>query len=248
MEASPFARLSAELRNQIWTYALYQPDGFYLDLQDDKYELLQKGHQIALIKTCRQINTGTALLLYNVNKFIFSATTKRTVQSHLPLAKDWLCAIGPAKASGIAEICVDLGCLYQVPWKHSYKKAVRRAFGAIRQALYEVPSPCNSLAALTVTVDLEIRREGGEYEETLTLELPLIDETEAIRRVEETFDTEKKRVMQNSQSDGEGFGPRHFEFFLAWCLACTDEEDCRELDMWKDALLCVIKRREKKRI
>ncbi|KAI7499399.1 hypothetical protein KC367_g4500 [Hortaea werneckii] len=248
MEASPFARLSAELRNQIWTYALYQPDGFYLDLQEDKYELLPKGHHIALIKTCRQINNETALLLYNVNKFIFSATTNGTVQSHLPLAKDWLCAIGPAKASAIAEICVDLGHLPRIPWKDQYKKWLRQVLKAIRKALYRVPSPCKSLSALTVTFDLEVSLKGGEYEKTLTLELPLTDETEAFRRVEEKFDTERNRVMQNSQSDGEGFGPRDLEAFIAWLIACTDEDDCAELDMWKDALLCVIKRREKKRI
>ncbi|KAI7549377.1 hypothetical protein KC331_g3830 [Hortaea werneckii] len=241
MEASPFARLSAELRNQIWTHALYRPDGFYLDRHDGNYELSEKGHHIALIKTCRQINTETALLLYNVNKFIFNAVTNSTMRSTLARVKDWLCVIGPAKASAIAEICFDLGHLPQVPWVDRKKKSLRKIFGAIREALYEVPSPCTSLAALTVTVDLEIRLEEGEYVKTLTLELPLTDETEAIRRIEETFDTEKNRVMRRSEFDGGGSGLRDLGLFVAWALQCTDDEDCAELDMWKDALLCVIK-------
>ncbi|KAI7156871.1 hypothetical protein KC349_g5995 [Hortaea werneckii] len=241
MEASPFARLSAELRNQIWTYALYQPEGIYLDRYDGNYELSPKGHQIALIKTCRQINTETALLLYNVNKFIFNAVTDSTMRSNLARVKDWLCVIGLAKASAIVYICFDLGYLPHVPWMDRKKKSLRRVFGAIREALYEVPSPCKSLAALTVTFDLEIRLEEGEYVKTLTLELPLTDETEAIRRVEETFDTEKNRVMRRSESDGGGPGLWDLGLFLAWALQCTDDEDCAELEMWKDALLCVIK-------
>ncbi|GAB1743349.1 hypothetical protein NU219Hw_g9189t1 [Hortaea werneckii] len=241
MEASPFARLSAELRNQIWTYALYQPDGFYLDRRDGNYELSEKGHHIALIKTCRQINAETTLLLYNVNKFIFNPFTDSTVRSNLACAKDWLCVIGPAKASAIAEICFDLGHLPQVPWGDWYKNSLRKLFGGIREALYEVPPPCKILAALTVTVDLEIRLEGGECVKTLTLELPLTDETEAIRRVEEKFDTEMDRVTRQSEFDGEGSGLQKLELFLAWALECTDVEDCAELAMWKDSLLCVIK-------
>ncbi|KAI7084574.1 hypothetical protein KC356_g6636 [Hortaea werneckii] len=241
MEASPFARLSAELRNQIWTYALYQPDGFYLDLQDDKYELLQKGHQIALIKTCRQINTETTLLLYNINKYFFNAITNSTIRSNLARVKDWLCVIGPAKASAIAEISFDLGHLPPPPWKDWYKRSLRQVFGAIREALYEVPTPCKSLAALSVSVDLEIRLDEDEYVRALTLELPLTDEVEAIRRLEKIFEAEKNGVMLRLQfDDDEQFDVKDPGFLLEWALKVIDD-DCAELEMWKNSLVSAIK-------
>ncbi|KAI6905147.1 hypothetical protein KC316_g13343 [Hortaea werneckii] len=187
MEASPFARLSAELRNQIWTYALCQPDGFYLDhLQYGDYELLEKDHQIALIKTCRQINAEASLLLYNVNKFTFRASTIGFAGLFLPLVKDWI------------------------------------------------------LAALSATFDLDAALDEGEYVRTLTLELPLIDESEAIRRVEEVFEAEKNGVMQRLELDDEESDLDDPEVFQAWALEATDD-DCAELDKWKDALLCAIK-------
>ncbi|KAI7017089.1 hypothetical protein KC318_g5714 [Hortaea werneckii] len=213
MEASPFARLSAELRNQIWTYALCQPDGFYLDhLQYGDYELLEKDHQIALIKTCRQINAEASLLLYNVNKFTFRASTIGFAGLFLPLVKDWMTG---------KMIRSD---------KHS----------VLFERRSEVSSPCKSLAALSATFDLDAALDEGEYVRTLTLELPLIDESEAIRRVEEVFEAEKNGVMQRLELDDEESDLDDPEVFQAWALEATDD-DCAELDKWKDALLCAIK-------
>ncbi|KAI7458451.1 hypothetical protein KC351_g18135 [Hortaea werneckii] len=237
MEDSPFARLSAELRNQIWSYALYQPDGFYLDLQKGRYQLFCKRREIALTKTCRQINTETTLLLYNINKFTFFVISESTVRFDLPCVEDWLRVIGPAKASVIAEICFDLGHLLHVPWENWYKKSLRQVFGAIRKALMPL---CKSLPALTVAVDLEIRLDEDEYQKCLSLELPLIDEPEAIRRVEDSFNIEKNRVMQRLEFDGEESDLVDPEMLKAWAADVADD-DCAALDRWKNALLCVIK-------
>ncbi|KAI6812732.1 hypothetical protein KC340_g14780 [Hortaea werneckii] len=245
MEASPFARLSAELRNQIWTYALYQPDGFYLELQGGGYELSEKGHRIALIKTCRQINAEASMLLYNVNKFTFSAIMMESpVRLHFPkmqLVEDWLCTIGPAKASTIAEICFDLGFLPHIPWLDFYKEFIRRVFGLIPQALYAAPSPCKNLAALTAIVHLKIYLDNENQPKTLALEIPLIDEAEAIRRLEEMFEAEWNEIMRRLELGYEESDLEDPASFFAWALKAF-RDDCARLNKWKNELLSAIKK------
>ncbi|KAI6868055.1 hypothetical protein KC338_g4140 [Hortaea werneckii] len=201
MEASPFARLPAELRNRIWTYALSQPDGFFLGLRDGQYELSGKDHQIALIETCRQINAETTLLLYNVNKFTFSASTNGIAHIFLPHVKDWLCNVGPTKASFIAEICFDLGQLPELPWKNPYSKSLRQVFDLVPDALSTVPGLRKSLAALTANVH-GILNLG--HVEVFTLELSL-NKAEAIRQVKDFFDAKLDVAIKEANFDKVGY-------------------------------------------
>lgn len=77
MEMSPFARLSAEPRNKIYTYALYNPEGIWLKHTSDDLKLKAgwklgihaSGNPTALAMTCRQIHAESGLLFYSMNKF-----------------------------------------------------------------------------------------------------------------------------------------------------------------------------------
>ncbi|KAI6820350.1 hypothetical protein KC340_g13332 [Hortaea werneckii] len=195
MEASPFARLSAELRNQIWTYAFYQPDGFYLDLQDDEYELPQKGHQIALIKTCRQINTETTLLLYNINKFLFLMPPVDKYNMVCQCMQDWLCAVGPAKANVITEVCVHLGHLAETAGYYRediHKGPLISLFRKTSRLLDTSPVSCKNISKVTAAFTVELRSSEGK---TCAFKLPLDDKLEAIRSVKRVIDCEQQNIM-----------------------------------------------------
>lgn len=74
MDASPFARLSAELRNHIWTYALQATSPIRFRVKES---LIPPHAQIplkdisALTETCRAIRSETRLLFFNTNTFAF---------------------------------------------------------------------------------------------------------------------------------------------------------------------------------
>ncbi|KAI7388471.1 hypothetical protein KC328_g8920 [Hortaea werneckii] len=78
MENSPFTKLSAELRNEIYHLVLYSPEGFsivYIGniLFEDKV-LRNENHQIqplALTATCKALRTETLQLFYAINTFTF---------------------------------------------------------------------------------------------------------------------------------------------------------------------------------
>ena len=237
MEASPFARLSAELRNQIWTYALSQPRGFYLVLQNGGYKLSRKRRQIALIKTCRQINAEAALLLYYINKFTFSASAGAMSPTYLPQLENWLRNVGSANSSAIAEICFDLHCLPATPWSNSYKRSLGQVFDIVPVVLPPGSHLCKSLTALTATLHVD----GERYCNSLAFELPLIDTVEAVRRVEGTFDAEVDAVKQRWNVDDEETDVEEADVFRAWA-AERAAETCAILNVRKDSLLCAIKK------
>ncbi|KAI7342117.1 hypothetical protein KC354_g16595 [Hortaea werneckii] len=197
MEASPFARLSAELRNQIWSYVLYQPDGFYLDLQhgNSNYELSQKVHQIALIKTCRQINTETTLLLYNINKFTFSMPSVDKYHMVCRHMQEWLCAVGPTKANVITEVCVHLGHLAETAGY--YRADINKGplillFHETSRLLDTSPVSCKNIPKMTVAFTVQLR---PSEDKTCAFELPLDDKLEAIRSVKRVIDCEQQNII-----------------------------------------------------
>ncbi|KAI7199519.1 hypothetical protein KC343_g7405 [Hortaea werneckii] len=235
MEASPFARLSAELRNQIWTYALSQPRGFYLVLQNGGYKLPRKRRQIALITTCRQINAEAASLLYFINKFTFSASAEAMARTYLPHLEAWLRKVGSANSSAIAEICFDIRCLPAIPWTNPYKRSLGQVFDIISTVLPPGSDPCKSLTALTATFHVD---EGINYN-SLTFELPLIDTVEAVCRVEQTFDAEVDRVMQLWNPDDEEIDVEEDDMLGAWAAEVA-HDTCATLNIWKDSMICAI--------
>ncbi|KAI7234242.1 hypothetical protein KC330_g4926 [Hortaea werneckii] len=195
MEASPFARLSAELRNQIWTYALSQPDGFHLDLQDGNYELSRKGHQIALIKTCRQINTETTLLLYNINEFTFSMPSVDKYHMVFRHMQEWLCAVGPAKANVITEVCVHLGHLVETAGYYRAdinKGPLISLFRETSRLLDTSPVSCKNISKVTAAFTVQLL---PSEDKTYAFELPLDDKLEAIRSVRRVIDREQQNIM-----------------------------------------------------
>ncbi|KAI7544330.1 F-actin capping protein, partial [Hortaea werneckii] len=78
MDNSPFTKLSAELRNEIYHLVLYSPEGFnivYIGniLFEDKV-LRNENHQIqplARTATCKAMRTETLQLFYAINTFTF---------------------------------------------------------------------------------------------------------------------------------------------------------------------------------
>lgn len=78
MDNSPFTKLSAELRNEIYHLVLYSPEGFNITyigniLFDDKV-LRNENHQVqplALTATCKALRTETLQLFFAINAFTF---------------------------------------------------------------------------------------------------------------------------------------------------------------------------------
>jgi hypothetical protein len=76
MEASPFAVLPAELRNNIWGHASYQPNNVHIELWTGKPLLLQEGGQsrmLAFSLVCRQMRSECIPVFYQVNNFVLHA-------------------------------------------------------------------------------------------------------------------------------------------------------------------------------
>lgn len=71
MDASPFARLPAELRTAIWTYALQDswPIEFLGNISP--YAHLPRQRMLALTEACKVIRAETSLLFFQVNTFAF---------------------------------------------------------------------------------------------------------------------------------------------------------------------------------
>lgn len=245
METSPLARLSAELRNQIWTYALYQPDGVYLACPKGQSRLSCKGRWIALIKTCRQINTESSLLLYNINKFTFCFTGIGLLDCFPvsnPHANDWLRALGPTKASAIAELSFDVGGFSILPWPYDYGRWVTHDCNLLSNALTITRSLCKNLSALTLKTSVGLLLYDTRHQGTLHFEPSLMDQAEAIRQIEEVLDVELEEAMDRLNLALDEEKEFQDQYWTRERAAVEAEDDIADLEGCKHALLCAIKR------
>lgn len=125
METSPFTRLSAELRNKIYTYALYNPEGIWLKHPRDdgelkpgwKLRLRASGNPTALAMTCRQLHGESGLLFYSINKFLVHLVPLHVKDCFgdwiwypwKEEVKNWLDTIGPPNASCVTKLSLHVG-------------------------------------------------------------------------------------------------------------------------------------------
>ena len=121
METSPFARLSAELRNEIYAYALYIPEGVWLNDETDEEKtkaignlrLKASGNLTALTMTCRQIHAEAGLLFYSINRFSIRPQWLRPYvcsgKRWVGLFRAWMDAVGSPNASCVTELCLRIG-------------------------------------------------------------------------------------------------------------------------------------------
>lgn len=119
MEGSHLASLPAELRNHIYSLALFSPEKMILDFEFvEKHGRLRVGgpqHLLALTETCRQIRGESLPLFYSNTDFMvvigdlkWTADSKNVKSAYskepLRLFRDWLRAIGFESARSIRSV------------------------------------------------------------------------------------------------------------------------------------------------
>lgn len=67
MDKSPFKKLSAELRNNIYELVLSSPDPICISVDTDEYASMS-----AITRVCRQIRNESVLLYHSVNSFVYN--------------------------------------------------------------------------------------------------------------------------------------------------------------------------------
>lgn len=114
MENSPCAKLSPELRNNIWELALradkpIQITGDFhivaplVDCKLAPNQVQEMAKTLALTQTCRQIHNECALLFFHVNTFEFDSTCTTFPRSSFP---DFRRKIGKASFSAISSVII----------------------------------------------------------------------------------------------------------------------------------------------
>ncbi|KAI7162190.1 hypothetical protein KC316_g11389 [Hortaea werneckii] len=204
METSPFARLSAELRNKIYSYALYNPDGVWLEHPSDdlklkpgwKLRIHASGNPTALAMTCRQIHAESGLLFYSINKFFIKLSPMKIKDRFetgvwYPWDEEvetWLETIGSANASYVARLCLHLGnyCSNEEAdniWDESYYANLSKLWA---RAWPDHLSP--SLSFGLEFLNLESPSSPDDCWVESLFELPFCDKSEAERQVNLIFD------------------------------------------------------------
>ena len=97
-QGSPFLRLTAEIRNQIYTYLFrseHHISGEYVLMPDklqlrpannDKYFPANMHDVLPLLRTCQQVHQEAMAILYGVNKFYFNDQCFEPEVQNLPTA------------------------------------------------------------------------------------------------------------------------------------------------------------------
>lgn len=124
MDSSPFLRLPAELRLQIYTHALAPTGSLYLHSTRSKRHAITPAISAALLRTCRQIHDEAAGILYleNVVTFTIDAhdTTWPTIsEKRLP----------QPVLEKLVHICVLLDCT--CPFRAEYSDVDFTPFAAL---------------------------------------------------------------------------------------------------------------------
>ena len=88
MEASPFAKLSAEIRNMIYEHALRVPIPIVLEADERCKKFARKSVRAsvnALTKTCREIRLDTTEMFYALNDFTISCNDTFRIRKEIKL-------------------------------------------------------------------------------------------------------------------------------------------------------------------
>ncbi|KAK5698215.1 hypothetical protein LTR97_007176 [Elasticomyces elasticus] len=119
MADSLFARLSPEMRNIIYEFALQQHEPivvrWYDDLDDHPEDVVSNTvdkFTTALTKTCRQISKECGTMFYAINDFQFDSSVDS--MSKTRIAKRFLGIIGGENAKAMRFMIVDVGLYHSV--------------------------------------------------------------------------------------------------------------------------------------
>lgn len=208
METSPFARLSAELRNEIYAYALYMPEGVWLNDETDeekskpigKLRLQASGDLTALTMTCRQIHAEAGLLFYSINKFFIRPLSLGYVPPFLAFNRlpwlrrfrAWMNTVGSSNASCITKLCLHVGNYPTWMDPDDINDYVSNILPMERRAWLESMHP--SLNFALDFFDPESSNSTDHGWVPTSFELPLHDRSEAKRRIDMVFDEKLIRL------------------------------------------------------
>lgn len=144
MEASPLARLPAELRNRIYEVILVYDNPTWIAVYLMHARLFRQRssrprHVLALVLTCKQLNAEAGSLHYALNTF--------TLYHDVSLRK-WCYAIGERNTKDLRTVIVDLGLFSPKSWNAHIAPQISNAARSARL----LSTRCN----ITVEARLEI--------------------------------------------------------------------------------------------
>ena len=114
MEASPFSKISGELRNTIYHETLIRPHGIRLVMHENKLMCTTKLPS-QLSQTCRAIRNETLKLEFFLNSLtIYTRMLEEPIQTdHLVSEINrWATACGAQQTQEIKDVIFDLGTLF----------------------------------------------------------------------------------------------------------------------------------------
>jgi len=114
MDGSPLARLLPELRNRIYEFALFRPEGVLIPFSPSNRSYLPRSPnaQLALTTVCREVRAETTLLFYAVNTFVLQTHASDPgvfldIKGH-DLCQ-WLNMFGPGRVQILVGVSLHLG-------------------------------------------------------------------------------------------------------------------------------------------
>ncbi|KAK5136949.1 hypothetical protein LTR08_001456 [Meristemomyces frigidus] len=146
MDASPFSRLSAELRNRIYELALIEPYGIVLTMEArrntlatspsigvhdlKKVNLHNPRPSTALLRVCRQIRDETRSMYVSVNKLVINPWVNIVYHLGWPVSQltlmEWVDMVGPEQVKQLRTVDVILGAVV-------YKKKMKALWDGLLQ-------------------------------------------------------------------------------------------------------------------
>lgn len=210
METSPFARLSAELRNEIYAYTLYIPKGVWLNNEKDeeknkpirKRRLQASGNPTALTMTCRQIHAESVLLFYSINRFFIRPHSLGSL--HPPgeytewvwrgKFRAWMDTVGPSNASCVNKLCLHVQDCHTSWDLYDYLDGIIDILPSKRRAW-----PASLRVSLNFTLyflDMESPDSNDHRWVPASFELPLHDRSEAKRQIDLVFNEKLIRLRE----------------------------------------------------
>ena len=178
MDASPFRKLPAELRNRIYEFALQQTASVAICMRSSspKLQPLRFRNLLALTTTCKEIREQASGILYAVNHFELIAEPVallgkadaglKFVEFKFSLHK-WIRSIGQRSSSSLRHVELDVGLIRRRIWSRGqvFRQHIEILLSALADPRTDV--------TLTMTVD------WSRYHPTLQKEfdvsLPLRD-------------------------------------------------------------------------
>lgn len=137
MENSLLGKLSPELRNNIYGYALTSPEPFTVQRHIGTGRLVQykptkQQHPLALARTCSAARKECTQLFYANNVFIIRCY-KRRLRDPIPLT-DFARSIGKVNASALRMVILDVEPLYFTLWHRGCSSLLKDALEALESA------------------------------------------------------------------------------------------------------------------